>query len=168
MNEIQDLIEIFINEKSCKSFLPFEYEVVDYFYKRILNQREKLESCTEPKIVKSIMELDIDRVEYLLKEYILIRLNKLKTNFFVDSSLLSDGEKDFYFNYLKLFQEEDILDNEIESKKHEEEVVGFVCKAKSINIILDGEHIEIFQGDFFVTEIKNIFDLIKSKQVRLV
>lgn len=155
-----------MNEKACRSLLPYESEVVEFFYNKI--EQHRVNVTSDIKIVKSIIELDIERVEYLLKEYILCRLHKLENNFFIDTSLLSSGEREFYEKYKKLFQEEDILDNEIEIKKHEDEVVGFICKDQALNIILDGEHIEIFQGDFFVTEMKNVFDLIKSKSIRLI
>jgi DNA replication initiation complex subunit (GINS family) len=168
MFTIQDLIEIFTNEKSCKSLLPFENQIVNYFYNKLEEHRENLSQMKEDNIIKSIVELDIDRVEYMIKEYLLCRLNKLKKNFFIDMTLLSEGEKVFYSKYKKIFEEEDILDKDITSIPHENEVVGFICKDKSINIILDGEHLDIFQGDFFVTNIKNVFHLIKHKNIRFI
>lgn len=168
MTGIQDLIESVVNEKSCNSLLPYDRETFDYFYSKLQEYKNKEDQSNESKLIVSVKELDLDRIEYLLKEYLLCRLNKLKHNFFIDTSLLSEAELKFYDAYIKIFQEEDILDKEIETERFQNEVVGFICKAKSINLLLDGEQIEVFKGDFFVTEIKNIFRFIKNKSVRLV
>ena len=101
---VQNLIECYVNEKSTKAILKYKKEVVDYFYQKLLEQKEKYKIFIAGKsnIIKSIYELEIERMEFLLREYLIIRLEKMKEDYYIDLNLLSSQEVVYYTRLQKI------------------------------------------------------------------
>lgn len=101
---VQNLIECYVDEKSTKAILKYKKEVVDYFYQKLLEQKEKYKIFIAGKsnIIKSIYELEIERMEFLLREYLIIRLEKMKEDYYIDLNLLSSQEVVYYTRLQKI------------------------------------------------------------------
>lgn len=161
--KLQRLVEIYVNEKSTKSFLNYKKEVVDFFYEKLLKQIENVKnmSSNELNIVKCTYELEIERIEYLLKEYLTLRINKLKLHSTIDNELLSASEKDYY----------DILKEQMIYKNKRDEsfdIVGFICKKDIGSVLLDEETVEMYKDDFYVGPFSDVRDLLDKDEIYLV
>lgn len=161
---INTLIEAYLNEKSTPVLLKYKEVVISYFYHKLqLQKKNKIENLNN--IIKNIYEIEIDRIEYYLKEYILIRLEKLKKNMFIDTLLLSDEEKVFYEKYINKLKEKGIV---CDNKSKEYYAVAFICKKDLGNVVLDEEEVEMYDGDLFVGPISDIYSLILNEDVCLI
>ena len=160
---VQNLIECYVNEKSSKAILKYKKEVVDYFYQKLLEQKEKYKIFIAGKsnIIKSIYELEIERMEFLLREYLIIRLEKMKEDYYIDLNLLSSQEVVYYTRLQKIAP--------FKNKKNDKiEVIGFLCKKDLGNVILDDENVEMCKDDFFVGPLNDVYDLIINEDIKLV
>lgn len=159
--KLNELIRIYINEKSTKRLLPYN-EIADEFSEIVKNRNENLDNL---KIIRSLQELELQRLKYFVKEYILVRLEKIKSNIFLSEELMSDREKKFYKKYISLLNDQNVLTTE---SSIEFEYVGFYCINGLKNIKIDGEVIEVSEGDFLVANLAEIIDYVISGNVVLV
>lgn len=95
---IQLLTQWWINEKTSPAILPFQFEVVEpladcllervhrYLKKSLLNNNSKADAVassrqnirsTDALVCAELMELEVERIKYLLKSYLLARLRKV-------------------------------------------------------------------------------------------
>ncbi|KAK6090980.1 hypothetical protein P3W45_000225 [Vairimorpha bombi] len=158
--KIQDLIECFMNEKNTNVFLRYRKDVIDYFYKKLVDQKINLDKFSTNKVITSLYELEIERVEYMIKEYLMTRVEKMKHDMNINTDLLSDNEKIFYRKLQNKMTYKICRDNEVD-------VVGFICKKDLGFVMLDGESVEMYQDDFFVGPMKDVYDLVNKGEIFL-
>lgn len=162
---INDLIEAFLNEKSTTALLKYKEDVISKFHHRLQLQKTFKFKIQDSIIIKNIYELEIDRIEYYLREYIMTRIEKLKRNLFIDVSLLSNNEKIFYEKYLNKLKEKGFV---CENSCEDNVVVGFICKKDLGNVILDEEDVEMYSGDFFVGPLSDVYSLVLNGDICLI
>lgn len=158
--QIDELINAYINEKSARRLLPYNH-TVDAFNAQIKA------FCIDPAehpIVKMVRELENERIKYFVKEYLMVRLDKILANVFLNVELMSPGEKQLYEEWLSLLAREDTLGGEV---SEEPEYVGFFCTKSLGNVMIDDQVLEIFEGDFFVANIDDIAYYLKGGDVLL-
>jgi GINS complex subunit 4 len=136
---ISQLQKIWSNEKFSKSLLKYEDEFVSELIELIEKREKEIEkmlnhrsgSSTRDATIKEdaeILELDLDRTKFLLKDYLRIRLFKIEKFLYYIikndlSSLLSKNEFDFAF---ELFKNKRNYFNENFNKKIHESFNDFV------------------------------------------
>ncbi|KAI4292235.1 hypothetical protein PAPHI01_1509 [Pancytospora philotis] len=158
---LEELITAYVNEKSARRLLPYS-RAADIFSALIKSYRA---NPSEPQALRTLREVEAERIKYFVKEYLLARLDKLQRNIFLDRGLMSRGEAAFYEKWLALLAREDVL---TEKRSKEIEYVGFYCVNSLNNVMIDGEVIEIFEGDFFVASIDDIMEYVKRGDVVLI
>ena len=100
-------------------------------------------------------------MEFLLREYLIIRLEKMKEDYYIDLNLLSSQEVVYYTRLQKIAP--------FKNKKNDKiEVIGFLCKKDLGNVILDDENVEMCKDDFFVGPLNDVYDLIINEDIKLV
>ncbi|KAI5169912.1 hypothetical protein PAEPH01_1091 [Pancytospora epiphaga] len=161
MKQLDDLIVAYTNEKATRRLLPF-CDVTDQLSSELKAYRENSE---EPQIVRELRELEHERLKYFTREYILTRLEKLKSNIFLDKSLMGSREVRYYEKYLALLDKHGLLTDK-ESQDHD--YVGFYCLKSLDYVKIDNEVNEIFEGDFFIANIDDIFEYVKRGYINLV
>lgn len=162
---LSDLVTAYQNEKCTKTLLPYASALVDHFLSLVHRQTEFINSL-EMSLIRNIYELEVERVKYFVKEYIQTRLRKINSNLYVDHSLLSEGELVFYKKYIGLLKEEDIY---IEEQRKEKgcEFVGFYCLGGINGVKIDGNVLEVFEGDFLVAPLDDVLELLKNNEIVL-
>ncbi|ADM11934.1 uncharacterized protein Eint_071750 [Encephalitozoon intestinalis ATCC 50506] len=162
---LNDLILAYQNEKSAKRLLPYASQVMNYFLDAVSRRTEGMKSL-DKSILKNIYELELERIKFFAKEYVKVRLKKLVTNLYEDRSFLSPREAVFYEKYISLLKKRDIY---VTEKKFYQthEFVGFYCCADIHGIVIDGEMVEMFKGDFFVAPLDDVMDLLKKNEIIL-
>lgn len=157
---IKDLIESYMNEKNTKIFLRYRKEVIDFFYKKLVIQKNNLNKLTDNKIINSLYELEIERIEYMIREYLMVRIDKLKHDMNINLELLSESELILYKKLQNKMKYKISRDNEID-------VVGFICKKDLGFVMLDGESVEMFRDDFYLGPILDIMEMVNKGEVFL-
>ncbi|KAG5859266.1 GINS Sld5 subunit domain-containing protein [Encephalitozoon hellem] len=162
---LNDLILAYRNEKAAKRLLPYASRPVEYFLDAISRRIEEVKSLGKT-IARNIYELELERVKFFIKEYIQVRLKKLSTNLYLDKSLLSEREVSFYDKYIDLLKGRDIYIAEQKFPKRNE-FVGFYCCSDINGVMIDGELLEMFKGDFFVAPLDDVMDLLRRNEIIL-
>lgn len=77
-----DLQKLWMNEKLCKELLTINEPLVDKITSLIdeKNEEIKLKACSKKDQDLELLELDIERIKFVLKDYFRIRLKKVYTN----------------------------------------------------------------------------------------
>lgn len=161
MLQIEELTLAYSNEKATKKLLKYE-EVVDEF-NRYIYSNEPPAISTE--ISKTIEEIELERIAYFVKEYILMRMDKIRHHFFLDLSLMSESEKTFYIEYLECCKRTGIY---VDQPSKEIEIVGFVANKTLDGVKIDGELVEITKGDFFVASFDDVETCLNEGAIHLV
>jgi hypothetical protein len=104
-NDIKYLERIWQNEKFTKELLKFEERVLDIL-KKIEVKEDELSKAKKNDDYVELIELDIERIKYMIKEYLRIRLAKIERYIYyiVNNelhSLLSNAEYDFTIQLYK-------------------------------------------------------------------
>lgn len=134
---INNLQKIWTNEKFCKGLLKYEEdfvsEVIDLIEKREkeiqnLNRNNSHNRDMNLKEDSEILELDLERIKFLLKDYLRIRLCKIEKYLYYIikndlSGLISKNEFEFAFD---LFKNKRSYFNENFNKKIHESFNDFV------------------------------------------
>ena len=166
MLNIENLLQAYSNEKSTKKLLKYD-KIVDDFNREISIQQiaetdsetfnnetnVELSSKISTELSKTIKEIELERIKYFVKEYILLRLDKIRNNFFLDSNQLSFSEQSFYKEYLEIAKKNGIY---VEEPSKEIEIVGFIANRTLEGVKIDVEIVEIYKGDFFVASFDDI------------
>ncbi|GJQ15627.1 hypothetical protein GpartN1_g7418.t1 [Galdieria partita] len=95
-----------VNEKCCNDILPYQEELVTGLADLCQFQQSLVEQMTESDdfalvLVKNLKELELERIRYLLKEYLRTRLRKIESWLFYlwrdkeKWSLLSSSETEY-------------------------------------------------------------------------
>lgn len=161
MLDLENLIRVYNNEKSTKKLLKYD-PIVDEFNLRISQSDNKSVSS---EISRAIEEIEIERIKYFIKEYILTRIDKLRQDFFLDVEMMSESEKLYYSQYLELCKQSNIY---VDQQSKDVEIIGFVAKRELDGVKIDDEIVKIYNGDFFVANYEDIEAYIPDGSVQLV
>lgn len=104
-SEITNLITIWINEKTSPELLVFN-DLMTIVLQKLESQSLLLENMSQERI---ILQLEISRLEYIIKSYLRKRLEKIERFAFYyeinESFKLSSQEKDYLKEYLVITRE---------------------------------------------------------------
>lgn len=162
---VESLIRAYRNEKCTKEILPYERRVMDFLGKNLPKQIEYAALLRKTSALKGIYEQEIERVKYFMKEYIIARMKKISQNFNVDDSMLSSSEIVYRNAMYSIYQQEDIF---VPCKWKNSEFVGFVSVIDNNHIVLDGNPVEMREGDFFVGQIRDVIEMLYRHSIYLV
>ncbi|CAH1962028.1 unnamed protein product [Acanthoscelides obtectus] len=76
---IEMMEEAWVNEKFAPEILPHKMEVVDCLLGQIAYMEENLQSLPSTDFKKSIHQLEVDRLRFLVSSYLRTRLEKIET-----------------------------------------------------------------------------------------
>src|ERR1700754_3514486 len=96
---MEKLLQAYTNEKATQRLLKYE-PVVDGFIKII--QSHEHSGVLTTGILDTFEEIEMERIKYFVKEYILTRLDKIRNNLFTDRALLGEKERSFADKYNEL------------------------------------------------------------------
>ncbi|KAM0679823.1 hypothetical protein GINT2_001995 [Glugoides intestinalis] len=161
MLEMEKLISAYSNEKATSILLDYN-SIVDEFNRTV--SMCKLESNVAD-ILSTIKEIERERIKYFIKEYILIRLDKIRKNLFADLNCMSHAERTFAQEYQEMMRKAEIY---ADFPSKDIEVVGFIAQKNLESVKIDNQAVEIFAGDFFVAFYDDVVNYIKNGYVLLV
>jgi hypothetical protein len=179
-NIIQDLIRSYSNECNTKKILPYQNQIVEDLSAILRSQKLYIEELLNNKIntemnktIISIYQLDYERVSFFLTIYLKTRLKKINNfgKFIEDMNYLSSYEKN-YLNRIIEFEksyekDENTKPPPVYKLQDNNEYVGFyvLCETKSIK--MDGNPLEIRNGDVFVCLLSDVYDLLLKNEIVL-
>lgn len=76
-NYVSDLQRLWMNEKIAKDLLKFNENLIDSITSLIDKKEQELKQLKKDADI-DILELDLERVKFILKDYFRIRLKKVK------------------------------------------------------------------------------------------
>lgn len=159
---VSQLISIYSNEKSTNTLLSYK-PIVDEFI-MYLEEVEENSLKYNNVIINELVEIELNRIKFYIKQYLLIRLEKIRKNIFVRNSNLSTKELAFKKKYMKMIDERNITSD---VKEEEIEFVG-VYNPKTIhNIALDEINKDLTAGELILIDLNVIYDRIETKEVLL-
>lgn len=166
-SHIDQFINDYRNEKNTRKLLPYREETVSHLRELIKSQEEYVGSLREHKLLKALYEQELERIKYVLTDYLKIRLMKLQKDFYVDSEYLSEYERVFYQKLVEKFKEYDVF---VEQKEeyNDYECVGFIALVDIGNIVIDGNRVDVLAGDFFVAQLADVKHLLLDRKIMLV
>lgn len=164
MIPIDDLIAAYTNEKATKKLLKYEH-VVDEFNKAVADACSAQSSKDHSQVTQMVQEIEVGRIRYFVKEYIMCRFDKIRRNLFLDSCLMSPREKTFYARYLEIMKQNGVY---TDSPSRDFEFVGFISRRNLESVRIDNEVVEIFRGDFFVANLDDVAEYLREGAISLV
>jgi GINS complex subunit 4 len=162
MLDLEQLIQAYTNEKATKKLLLYD-EIVDRF--NFILKSTELNAENNTNLLTTLEEIELERIKYFVKEYILTRLEKIRNNIFLDERLMSIGERRFFEKYKEILTNTSIYANK-PSKEYE--IVGFIVRKAVDNVIIDGQMVKLSPGDFFVANYDDIIDHLNDGSIVLV
>lgn len=157
---LESLITSYVNEKATTCLLKYNPDV-DILISRIQVSR----NTDEQSIEGIIQEMEIERIKYFAKEYILTRLDKINRNIYHSEDNMSSREVKYYRKYLQVVEKQNITK---EKREGAAEYVGFYCVKELKSIKIDGDVTEVYEGDFFVAKLDDIKEYVDEGRVVLV
>ena len=76
------LITIWRNEKLCQTLLPYEENIINEVISQIEKKEEEIKDKKMDKNMKYYIEIDIQHIKYIIKDYFRIRLMKIEKYLF--------------------------------------------------------------------------------------
>ena len=76
------LITIWRNEKLCQTLLPYEENIINEVIAQIEKKEEEIKNKKMDKNMKYYIEIDIQHIKYIIKDYLRIRLMKIEKYLF--------------------------------------------------------------------------------------
>ena len=76
------LITIWRNEKLCQTLLPYEESIINEVISQIEKKEEEIKNKKMDKNMKYYIEIDIQHIKYIIKDYLRIRLMKIEKYLF--------------------------------------------------------------------------------------
>ena len=76
------LITIWRNEKLCQTLLPYEENIINEVITQIEKKEEEIKNKKMDKNMKYYIEIDIQHIKYIIKDYLRIRLMKIEKYLF--------------------------------------------------------------------------------------
>jgi hypothetical protein len=165
-------IGAYLNEKNTRTLLRYNKEMFDGTAYLLALQRkersklEKEESFDEGRrAVVHMYSVEIERVEWVLKEYLLVRLEKIKNNFYLDDEeLLSPGERAFYKKYVDLNKRYGVY-QEGEKGLPEIEYGGLYVLEDLGRMVIDGELLDLRKGGFYIANIRGVDSFVAEGKI---
>ncbi|KAK4879097.1 hypothetical protein RN001_007243 [Aquatica leii] len=193
---IQIMEEAWSNEKFAPEILPHKYEIVECILGQISHVEENLSNLINDDLRRSIHQMELDRLRYLVSSYLRTRLEKIeafvccilkeederasrnKLSYLSPSELefakaYRDGLDQHFTDTLKLLPAE-ILNNKIwQNEIITPNLDAFVfAKAKSqiegVMIERDEEFVDLEKGSQVIISYSNISNLITNDKVSLI
>ncbi|KAI5161715.1 hypothetical protein NEAUS03_1728 [Nematocida ausubeli] len=176
LSVVEYLAMRYLNERESKRLLPYDEDLMDRV-KFLLHRQKKRqrEEAQRNRIKEHIYKIEADRIEWLISEYLLMRLEKIRNDFYIeDLSLLSPYEKTYYQEYINLNKEAGTY-TELEQiparhrhPKDPAEIHG-VYILDDVQDVLIGEEILTLQaGEFLIGDIAGSQDLVNDLGVLLI
>lgn len=159
MLSLEKLIQVYTNEKATFKLLQYN-RIVDDF-----NEVLKHHIPNSNSLLNTFEEIELERIKYFVKEYILTRLDKIRDNLFVDDKLMSYEERLFKNQYKEMLINANIF---ADKPSKEYEIVGFIAQKKLEAVKIDGQIVEILPGDFFVANFDEIINYLEDDSAVLV
>jgi len=164
MLDINRLINAYTNEKSTKILLQYD-TIVDDFNASLKDYILLLKSSSETSsLIHAIQEIEVERVGYFIKEYIQCRYDKIRSNLYLNTNLMSAKEQTFYEKYIELIKCNGTYQENVHS---ENGFVGFVANKNLDAVKIDDMVVKIYKGDFFVTKYEDVAELLKENAIYL-
>jgi len=170
------LVMVYLNERGTKEVLPYNNDLVErvlFLLERQKSILKRVESGNRP--VQHIYKMEIERVEWLLSEYLILRLEKIRENMLnlENTRNLSDNEKTYLKEYVELKKEQEIwisAEDVPERLKHPSKVeyAGFFVFEAIPEVVISGDYFSFSSGDFIITDISSIYNLIEDSSVLIV
>lgn len=162
MHSIEKLITAYTNEKATAILLPYD-TIVDDFNSTL--RALPANTADESSLLATFKEIETERIRYFTKEYILVRLDKIRHNLFVDTELMSVDERLFAQKYRDLMVKYTVYTERADDQKA---VVGFIAQRKIEGVKIDDQVVEIHPGDFFIASYDEVIHYIKDGSITLV
>lgn len=162
MSSLERLIQAYTNEKATVKLLP--YNGVANEFNLILKERE-IDCGSSVSLSSTFEEIELERIKYFVKEYVLTRLDKICADFFIDQSLMGKEERKFAEKYKEMMIRASVY---VDKPSKEHEIVGFIAQRNLEAVKIDGQIVEILSGDFFVASYDDIASYIWDGSVVLV
>nr|CAH7765394.1 unnamed protein product [Callosobruchus chinensis] len=102
---IEMMEEAWVNEKFAPEILPHKMEVVDCLLGQIAYMEENLQSLACTDFRKSVHQLEVDRLRFLVSSYLRTRLEKIETyvtHILKQEQLRHENKEDFYLSKQEL------------------------------------------------------------------
>ncbi|ORD98261.1 hypothetical protein A0H76_24 [Hepatospora eriocheir] len=162
-SSIDYLIDAYVNEKNCSRLLPYKSSVDTFWF----YLEDRLYEMETDSVIKSLLEMEYNRINYFLKEYLLVRIDKIRHLAYIDRNNLSSNETIFYESYYDLIDKMSINYNQNEGES-ENEFVGFICLTNIDNIKIDDNVFNLRAGEFYITSLSQIYKELIDEKVKLV
>lgn len=97
--------EAWTNEKFAPEILPHKIEIVECLLGQITSMEENLESLESTDFTKSLYQMEVDRLRYLVSSYLRHRLEKIEigcSGILKDEETRMEQEKDLYLTQSEL------------------------------------------------------------------
>ncbi|OAG31851.1 hypothetical protein NEDG_00326 [Nematocida displodere] len=172
---LQSLAMHYLNERSTERMLPYNEDLVERVLFLLSRQKARLEAVRQAsKVLEHIYRVEIERVEWLVTEYLLIRLEKLRSNFYLEEyANLSEAEQTYHQAYTRLNQDANIFISEEDipdrvKKQPKPAYAGIYVLEDIPDAVIDNEPLSLSADDFLIANVRTISHLIDSMQVLIV
>eukprot|EP00470_Lotharella_oceanica_P008463 CAMPEP_0170184364 /NCGR_PEP_ID=MMETSP0040_2-20121228/33457_1 /TAXON_ID=641309 /ORGANISM="Lotharella oceanica, Strain CCMP622" /LENGTH=223 /DNA_ID=CAMNT_0010430415 /DNA_START=1 /DNA_END=672 /DNA_ORIENTATION=+ len=189
---IEQLKTHWINERGAPEILDYEAKVVADVKEELDAQQELIDKCSDSKgaaLMLRIYQMEVDRINFVLKAYLRTRLRKIEKHVLQILSQpellprLSKHEQNFAEKYVDLIEKNfnqaflKHIPEEYASMGKEEMVVTakldryvYARGVKDVGTVSLGESGDLYinQGDILVANYRHIKDLVKSGLIQLI
>lgn len=160
---VDELILAYINEKNTHTILPYN-PIINKMQNILSTQLEHIRQ--QPIKLQILYEAEYERLSWFATQIIKLRIHKLINNKY-NISNISEDELKFKENYDNLARKYDFYH---EDEEEIEEVVEYVCfmvVVDSRSVIIEGNRIDMKYGDVFITEIRDVRDMLVKNEIVL-
>ena len=77
-----ELVRIWRNEKLCQTLLPYEENIINEVVSLVEKKESEIKDKKLDKNMKYYIEIDIQRIKFIIKDYLRIRLMKIEKYLF--------------------------------------------------------------------------------------
>ncbi|KAI5191715.1 hypothetical protein NECID01_1596 [Nematocida sp. AWRm77] len=174
---VQCLAMHYLNEKGVRRVLPYNEDLVERVVFLLGRQKQRLASVENTnKTLAHVYKIEIERVEWMLTEYLQIRLEKIRENFYLEEeNNLSVQEKEYRKAYLALKAEENVYIPEQDipdrfktqerQKRAKTEYAGIYVLEDLPDMKIDTEILTLTAGDFLIADISEIYEIVENLSV---
>ncbi|KAI5170732.1 GINS complex subunit 4 [Nematocida sp. LUAm3] len=170
---IQALATHYLNERSCKDLLFYNKDLINRCL-ILLEIAKNKEASSVNRVNRSIHRAEIERVQWLLREYLVVRLEKIRGSFYHSLDRLSEQELAYYTSYREIYREEDVLvpqeelPKRFQSPEQRTNYSGIFFLADAPGVTIDGEVHTFYRGDFIVADAMELSELLNQQSILLV
>ncbi|KAH9385595.1 uncharacterized protein NEMAJ01_0491 [Nematocida major] len=165
----------YLNERESKRILPYDEDLMGraHFLLHRQKTRER-EEANRNRTKEHVYRIETERIEWLLTEYLLVRMEKIRSDFYkTDLHLLSEEEREYQQEYIRINTETELRlpEEEIPERHREEnssEVHGIYVLDDLQDVVIDGEILTLSPGEFLIGDISTAEDLVNDLAVLLV